>query len=91
MEKGLLRAFWRCGDNEIIEFAMMRARLNRKEREVVVSLMDECMTQEETAEKMDLSTRHVQNIWYSATNKILSIPWVLAYAKELKDKEKGCN
>lgn len=78
-----LRAFWNCGDNQIIEFALMRAHLNRLEREVVILALDECYTQEEIAEKLNYSTRKIQEFWYSAADKLLDIPWVLAYAKEL--------
>lgn len=74
-----LRAFWNCGDTQIIDFAMMRARLNRKEKEVLTLLLDECMTQEEAAEELDISTRQVQILWTSAANKLMSIPWVIAY------------
>lgn len=87
VDYSLLKFFWNCGDNEIIEFALMRARLNRKEREVVHLLMDECMTQESAAEKLDLSTRRVQEIWYTGAGKLLRIPWVRAYASELKQGE----
>ena len=101
MDRGLIRYFWDCGDSQIIEFAMIRARLNRREKEAVsllldecytqekaaVSLLlDECYTQEKAAEVMDISVRNVQKIWYSAADKLLSIPWVVAYAKELKNK-----
>lgn len=79
----LLRAFWNCGDNQIIEFALMRAHLNRLEKEVLILALDECYTQEEIAEKLNYSTRKVQDFWYSALDKLLDIPWVLAYAKEL--------
>lgn len=84
MDKELLQAFWNCGDNQIIEFAMIRARLNKHEREVIEYMLDECMTQEETAEKMNYSTRRVQDFWYSAANKLLNIDWVKAYALSLK-------
>lgn len=84
MDRSLARAFWGCGDNQIIEFAMMRARLNRNESEVLRLLLDECKTQEEAAEIMDISTRRLQEFWYSATDKLLRIPWVAAYARELK-------
>lgn len=83
MDGKLLKAFWNCGDNQIIEFALMRAHLNRLEREVIRLTLDECMTQEEVSEAMSYSTRKVQDIWYSAANKILGIPWVYAYAVEL--------
>ena len=86
MDRGLIRYFWDCGDSQIIEFAMIRARLNRREKEAVSLLLDECYTQEKAAEVMDISVRNVQKIWYSAAYKLLSIPWVVAYAKELKNK-----
>ena len=88
MDRSLIKDFWNCGDNEIIEFAIMRGRLNRKEKEALRYLLDECMTQEETAEKMDISTRNLQKLWYSACDKLLGIPWVLAYSKELR--KGGC-
>lgn len=84
MDRSLLKFFWNCGDNDIIEFAIMRARLNRLEIEVIRLMLDECRTQEEIAEQMEYSTRKVQEIWYSASTKLLSIPWVYAYAVELK-------
>lgn len=84
MDRGLIKAFWSCGDNEIIEFAMLRARLNRKEKEAVTCLLDDCLSQEEAAEKMCVSTRRFQEYWYSATNKLLALPWLVAYANELK-------
>lgn len=83
MDKKLLSAFWGCGDNLIIEFALQRARLNRLEKEVVRLMLDECYTQEEVAEIMGYSTRKIQDFWYNASEKILSIPWVTAYAREL--------
>lgn len=83
MDGKLLKAFWNCGDNQIIEFALIRAHLNRLEREVVNLVLDECMTQEEIAERMGYSTRKVQDFWYSASAKLLGIPWVYAYALEL--------
>lgn len=30
----LIKSFWGCGDNQIIEFAIVRARLNRRERQM---------------------------------------------------------
>lgn len=80
----LIKSFWGCGDNQIIEFAIVRARLNRRERQAVELILDECMTQEQAAEVMCVSTRRFQDYWYSATNKLMAIPWVMAYAKELK-------
>lgn len=84
MHRSLIRDFWNCGDNQIIEFAIVRAHLNRNEREAVRLMLDECMTQEQGAEALNISVRSFQEYWYSATDKILNIPWVLAYAKELR-------
>lgn len=86
MDRGLIRAFWNCGDSQIIEFAMTRARLNRHERDVLCYLLDDCKTQEQTAEAMDLSTRKVQSLWYSACDKLLAIDWVAVYSRELNNR-----
>lgn len=83
MGKNLIKAFWNCGDNQIIEFAIIRARLNKREKKVLELILDECMTQEEAAEYLDISTRNLQKEWYSACNKMMKIPWVVAYAKDL--------
>lgn len=80
----LIKAFWKCGDNQIIEFAIIRARLNKLEKEVLRLTLDECMTQEQTAEYLDISVRNVQTVWKSATKRLLNIKWVLAYAEALK-------
>ena len=84
MDKELLKYFWNCGDNQIIEFAILRARLNSKERKVLEYMLDECLTQEETAEEMGYSTRRIQDFWCSAARKLLNIDWVEAYAISLK-------
>lgn len=83
MDKHLLKEFWNCGDDQIIQFALMRAHLNKLEKEAIRLMLDECMTQEAAAEVMDVSARRFQDYWYSASKKLLSIPWVSAYAKEL--------
>ena len=83
MDRNRLKAFWNCGDNQIIEFALLRAHLNRLEKEVIRLMLDECMTQEEIAEAIGYSTRKIQDLWYSASTKMLNIPWVYAYAVEL--------
>ena len=83
-DRSLLYDFWNCGDSQIIEFALMRARLNRHEREVVHLMLDECMTQEQVAEAINYSTRRTQEFWYSASKKLLGIPWVMAYAASLR-------
>lgn len=87
--KTLLQAFWGCGDNTAIEFAIVRANLNRKEKEVVHFIFDECLTQEQIAEKMDISVRQVQEIWYDASKKLLGIQWVRIYATELHRRKEG--
>ena len=84
MDRGLVKAFWNCGDNTIIEFALMRARLNQREKEAVAYLLDDCLSQEQAAEKMCVSTGRFQEYWYSATDKLLALPWLVAYANELK-------
>lgn len=84
MDNNLLTYFWNCGDDTIIQFALQRGHLNRHEREVIHLMLDECMTQEETAEAIGYSTRRTQEFWSSGANKLLSIPWVRAYALELK-------
>lgn len=81
----LLKYFWNCGDSQIIEFALMRARLNRHEREAIELILDECYTQEQAAERLDISVRAFQNYWTTAVKKLLDIPWVTAYAEALKN------
>lgn len=90
MDRELLKCFWNCGDNQIIEFAILRARLNSNEKKVLEYILDECLTQEETAEIMEYSTRRVQDFWCSAVKKLLNIDWVRAYAISLKTlQERG--
>lgn len=86
MDRNLIKAFWNCGDSQIIEFAMSRARLNSREREVLMRLLDMCETQERAAEDMGLSTRKVQGLWYSACDKLLAIDWVAVYSRELSKR-----
>lgn len=86
MNRSLLTFFFDCGDDQIIQFAIQRAHLNRLEKEVIRLRMDECMTQEEIAEAIGYSVRRVQDLWYSGADKLLSVPWVYAYAKELSIK-----
>ena len=85
MDRELLTYFFNCGDNDIIEFAILKARLNRREKDVILLMMDECMTQEQIAEKLSYSTRRIQDFWYSGATKLLNIPWVRAYALSLKN------
>jgi len=83
MDGNLVRAFVGCGDNGIVDYAILRCRLNSKEKQVLNLLCDECLTQEEAAERMCYSTRRVQEIWYSACRKLLSVEWVKVYAMSL--------
>lgn len=82
-DKELLHSFFNCGDDEIIQFALVRAHLNRHEREVIELILDECLTQEQTAERLNYSTRRIQQFWYSGAKKLLNIAWVRAYALSL--------
>ena len=83
MDRNLIYDFWNCGDDQIIQFALQRAHLNKHERETITLILDECMTQEQCAEYMNYSTRRIQEFWRSATNKLLAIPWVMSYATSL--------
>lgn len=87
MDRSLLKYFWNCGDSYTIDFAIMRSRLNRQEKEVIHLILDECLSQEKAAEQLDISTRQVQKIWKSAADKLLSIQWVYYYALALKERE----
>lgn len=84
MDNNLLSYFWNCGDDTIIQFALQRGHLNKHEKDVIHLMLDECMTQEETAEAIGYSVRRTQEFWSSGAGKLLSIPWVRAYALELK-------
>lgn len=60
----LIKSFCGCGDNQIIEFAIVRARLNRRERqlEVIDSHMESIKTlypkaYEETLEELKKYTK----------------------------------
>lgn len=82
-----VKGLFMCADNEFIEFALNRARLNDNERTVLSEMIDHCMTQEQTAEKMDISVRQVQNYWYSANTKLLSIKWVTSFINSFNDED----
>lgn len=84
LDRTLLKDFWNCGDDQIIQFAIQRAHLNKKESEAIKLILDECMTQECAAEYMDVSTRSMQDYWYTASTKLLNIPWVMAYAIQIR-------
>lgn len=88
MDRSLLYDFFNCGDDQIIQFAITRAHLNKHERDIIKYMIDECMTQEKAAEVMGYSPRRVQEFWYTASSKLLLIPWVEAYAKYLRNLSK---
>lgn len=79
----MIRAFWGCGDSDIINYAITRARLNANERETLELVLDGCQSQEMAAESMGVSTRSLQAWWKSGVTKILNQPWARAYAAEL--------
>ena len=81
MERNVIKQFWNCGDSSLVKLACERAGLTRKENEVLRLLLTECYTQEETAEKMDISTRKVQELWKSASSKLNLIYWVKVVAE----------
>lgn len=85
MDRSLLYDFFNCGDDQIIQFAIVRAHLNRRERDVIHLMIDECMTQEQVAEELGYSVRRIQDIWYAGADKLLHIPWVQAYSKALRE------
>lgn len=86
-DRSLVKEFWGCGDNQIVEFALLRARLNRNEKNTLRLMLDECMTQEAVAEELNVSTRCVQDWWKSGCDKLLEIPWVKAYAADLRQNK----
>lgn len=85
MDRSLLYDFFDCGDDQIIQFAIVRAHLNKHEKDIIHLMIDECMTQEQAAEQMGYSVRRTQEFWYSASDKMLLIPWVSAYAQHLRN------
>lgn len=87
-KQALIKALWNCADNQYLEYAILRARLNDNEKKVLEYSLDRCYSQERTAEYMDISVRSLQTLWYSATKKLLSIPWVYQYAKALAEEDK---
>lgn len=81
--KSIVKAFWDCGDSEIIAFAQDRAQLNKKEKEVLHLVFDECLTQEMAAEHMEISTRNFQEHWKNAIVKLCNIKWVVSIAESV--------
>lgn len=86
MDRSLIKTFWACGDSQVIDFAVMRARLDRKEKAVITSMLDDCLTQEETADRLQISVRTVQKLWASGADKLLRIDWLVAYAESLRKR-----
>jgi len=84
MDRTLLGYFFNCGDDGIIQYALTRAHLNRREREVLTLMYDSCMTQEEVAETIGYSVRRTQEFYYSGADKLLKIPWLVSYSKDIK-------
>lgn len=84
MERNLIKDFWNCGDRDSIDFAIKKANLNRLEREALHLILDECYTQEKASEILDISTRSLQEYWYSACDKLLNIEWVKIYSEQIK-------
>ena len=82
-----VKRLFSCADNDFIEYALKRARLNDNETRVLSEILDHCLTQEQTAEKLDISVRQVQNYWYSANEKLLSIKWVTSFINSLQDTD----
>lgn len=86
-DRSLIKDFWNCGDGALIAYSVMRAKLNRMECEALRLLLDECMTQEKAAEAVDISVRRFQTYWYSAADKLLQLPWVVACAGKVRRKK----
>lgn len=86
MDRSLVKVFWSCGDSQVVDFAVMRARLDRKEKAVITSMLDDCLTQEETADRLQISVRTVQKLWASGADKLLRIDWLVAYAESLRKR-----
>lgn len=83
-----IKAFWNCGDSRIINLALDSVELTEPELKILRMCLKACMTQEEIAEVLNLSPSYVQKIWYKATDKLLALPWVYCYGKELYNKQR---
>lgn len=83
-----IKAFWNCGDSRIINMSLECVELTDPELKVLKMSLKSCMTQEEIAEALNWSPSYVQKIWYRATDKLLALPWVYCYGKELYQKQK---
>lgn len=83
-----IKAFWNCGDSRIINLALDSVELTEPELKILRMYLKACMTQEEIAEVLNLSPSYIQKIWYKATDKLLALPWVYCYGKELYNKQR---
>ena len=88
MNRSLIKKLWKLGDKQFIDYALSCARLTLRERETVQYLLFDGLTQEQAAEKMDISTRGLQGLWSCAVEKILLVPGAIPYIKK-KKKTKG--
>lgn len=69
MNRSLIKKLWKLGDKQFIDYALSCARLTLRERETVQYLLFDGLTQEQAAEKMDISTRGLQGLWSCAVKK----------------------
>ena len=83
-----IKAFWNCGDSRIVNLAIDSVELTDPELKILRLSLQACLTQEEIAEMLNLSPSYVQKVWYKATDKLLALPWVYCYGKELYNKQK---
>lgn len=79
-----LKLLWELGDKEFIDYAFNSARLTLFEKDVVKFILFDGLTQEKTAEKMDISVRNIQYAWKNIIDKILRVPGVIPYTNTLK-------
>lgn len=87
MDKSLVEIFLKCNDEQLIEYALLKAKISVKELRVLKLLINEGVSVPEAAYTMCISTARLQKIWDKASNKLLAIPWLVAYANELKERK----
>nr|DAF03015.1 MAG TPA: putative DNA-binding protein [Caudoviricetes sp.] len=83
MNRSLIKKLWKLGDKQFIDYALSCARLTLRERETVQYLLFDGLTQEQAAEKMNISTRGLQGLWSCAVEKILLVPGTIPYINSL--------
>lgn len=81
MDTHIIKAFWKCGDQEIIDLACDRADLTQAERKTICLLLTNGKTEKEAAQIMDTSEEEINRVYYSACTKLLGICWVYCIAK----------